>query len=158
MGISPISVKEGPGGMEPDNVATYQLVLEAFNREGVEGVLPYISEDVEIFDPDLPPAPYRGHDAIRRVAGQLMSGFENVEIQEFRLIPAGDRVVALLRTRGKGERIDLEVEMSDAHTVTFQDGKIVHWRLYLDQSEALADAGLDPALARADAGPSGAST
>jgi ketosteroid isomerase-like protein len=77
-----------------------------------------------------------------------MSGFEEVEIQEFRLLPAGDRVVALLRTRGRGEGNDLEVEMRDAHTVTFRDGKIIHWRLYLDQGEALADAGLDPALAR----------
>jgi ketosteroid isomerase-like protein len=140
-----------------DNVETYQRVLEAFNRDGVEGVLPYMSEDVEVYDPDLPPAAYRGHAAIRQVAGQLMSGFEEVEIQEFRLLPAGDRVVALLRTRGRGERYDLEIEMRDAHTVTFRDGKIVHWRLYLDQGEALADAGLDPALARAqgDGGPPG---
>jgi ketosteroid isomerase-like protein len=108
-----------------------------------------MSEDVEVYDPDLPPAAYRGHAAIRRVAGQLMSGFEDVEIQEFRLHPSGDRVVALLRTRGRGERNDLEIEMRDAHTVTFRDGKIVHWRLYLDQGEALADAGLDPALASA---------
>ena len=132
-----------------DNVETYQRVLEAFNRDGVEGVLPYMSEDVEVYDPDLPPAAYRGHAGIRQVAGQLMSGFEDVEIQEFRLHPSGDRVVALLRTRGWGERNDLEIEMRDAHTVTFRDGKIVHWRLYLDQGEALADAGLDPALASA---------
>jgi hypothetical protein len=37
--------------------------------------------------------------------------------------------------------------MRDAHTLTFRDGKITYWRLYLDQAEALSDAGLDPALA-----------
>jgi hypothetical protein len=31
--------------------------------------------------------------------------------------------------------------------MTFRDGKIVYWRLYLDRGEALSDAGLDPALA-----------
>jgi ketosteroid isomerase-like protein len=135
---------------ERANVEIYEQLLQAFNREGVDGVLPYFSEDVEVFDPDLPPDAYRGREAVRRVAEQLMSGFKDVEIQEFRLLPAGDRVVALLRTSGKGEGNDLEIEMSDAHTVTFRDGKIVHWRLYLDQGEALADAGLDPALVRAD--------
>jgi hypothetical protein len=32
--------------------------------------------------------------------------------------------------------------------MTFQDGKITYWRLYLDRTEALTDAGLDPELAR----------
>ena len=31
--------------------------------------------------------------------------------------------------------------------MTFRDGKITYWRLYMDQAEALADAGLDPSLA-----------
>jgi ketosteroid isomerase-like protein len=81
------------------------------------------------------------------VIEQLISGFEDVEVQDLKLLAAGDRVVALLRTRGRGGRIDLEVEMRDAHTLTFRDGKITYWRLYLDQAEALSDAGLDPALA-----------
>jgi ketosteroid isomerase-like protein len=131
------------------NVETYQRILETFNREGLDGVMSYFSDDVEVYDPDLPPGRYRGPAAAKRVAEQLMSGFENVEIQNFRLLPAGDRVVALLHTRGKGERDDLVVETRDAHTITFRDGKIAYWRLYLDQAEALADVGLDPGLADA---------
>jgi ketosteroid isomerase-like protein len=131
------------------NLETYQRILETFNREGVDGVMSYFTDDVEVYDPDLPPGRYRGPEAVRRVAEQLMSGFENVEIQNFRLLPAGDRVVALLHTLGKGERDDLVVETRDAHTVTFRAGKIAYWRLYLDQAEALADVGLDPGLADA---------
>jgi hypothetical protein len=33
--------------------------------------------------------------------------------------------------------------------MTFRDGKVVHWRVYLDQAEALSEAGLDPGLATA---------
>ncbi len=131
------------------NVEIYQRILETFNREGVEGVMPYFREDVEVYDPDLPEPAYRGPEAARHVAELLTSGFENVEVRDFRLLPAGDRVVALLHTRAKGERDDLTVETRDAHTITFRDGKIAYWRLYLDQTEALTDAGLDPALARA---------
>jgi ketosteroid isomerase-like protein len=129
------------------NVELYQRILEAFNSEGVDGVMPYFAEDVEVYDPDFPPGPHRGPEAVRRVAELMMSGFEDVEIIDFRLLSAGDRVVALLHTRGKGEKVDLEVESRDAHTVTFRDGKIAYWRVYLDQAEALSDVGLDPELA-----------
>jgi ketosteroid isomerase-like protein len=131
----------------PTNVEIFESVIEAFNRDGVDGVLPYYTDDAEVYDPDLPPGTYRGRDAISRVIEMLISGFEDVEIRDFRLLPAGDRVVALLHTLRKSERDDLEVETQDAHTITFRDGKITYWRLYLDQVEALQDAGLDPELA-----------
>jgi ketosteroid isomerase-like protein len=131
------------------NLEIYQQILETFNREGVDGVMPFFADDVEVYDPDLPEGPYRGPEAAKQVAEQLMSGFEDVEIKDFRLLPAGDRVVALLHTRAEGERDDLVVETRDAHTITFRDGKIAYWRLYVDQGEALSDAGLDPELASA---------
>jgi ketosteroid isomerase-like protein len=133
------------------NLEIYQRILETFNREGVDGVMPYFTDDVEVYDPDLPPGRYRGPEAVKWVAEQLISGFENVEIRDFRLLPAGDRVVSLLHTHARGERVDLEVEARTAHTITFRDGKIAYWRLYFDQAEALTDAGLDPELATADA-------
>jgi ketosteroid isomerase-like protein len=146
------SVKDdwGKGAMET-NVEIFQRVIEAFNSEGVQGVLPFYTDDAEVYDPDLPSGTYRGHEGVGRVLEQLMSGFRNVEIRGFELLPAGDRVVALMRTHFKGERNDLELEVRDAHTVTFRDGKICYWRLYLDQVEALTDAGLDPELASASA-------
>lgn len=130
-----------------NNVKTYERILETFNRDGVEGIMPFFTDDVEVYDPDLPEGPYRGPAAARHVVELLTSGFEAVEVKDFRLLSAGDRVVALLHTRAKGERVDLEVEQRDAHTITFRDGKIAYWRLYLDQAEALSDAGLDPELA-----------
>ena len=125
------------------NVEICRRMLQAFNREGIEGVMPYFTDDVEVYDPDLPAGRYRGLDAARKVIEQLISGFVKVEVRDFELLPAGDRVVALIHTRARGDRDDLQIEMRDAHTMTFRDGKIAYWRLYLDQGEALADAGLD---------------
>src|SRR5262245_46721422 len=85
------------------NVQIFERIIEAFNRDGVEGLLPYYTDDVEVYDPDLPPGTYRGPAAVSRVIEMLMSGFEDVEIRNFRLLPAGNRVVALLHTRGRGE-------------------------------------------------------
>jgi ketosteroid isomerase-like protein len=137
----------------PTNVEIFQSVIEAFNRNGADGVLPYYTDDAEVYDPDLPPGSYRGRDAVSRVIEMLISGFDDVEIRDFRLLPAGDRVVALLHTRRRSERGDLDVETRDAHMITFRDGKITYWRLYQDQAEALQDAGLDPKLASATTRP-----
>jgi ketosteroid isomerase-like protein len=135
------------------NVEIFEHVIEAFNRDGADGVLPYYTEDAEVFDPDLPPGTYRGREAVSRVIEMLISGFDDVEIRDFRLLPAGDRVVALLHTRRRSERGNLDVETRDAHLITFRDGKITYWRLYVDQAEALQDAGLDPKLASATTRP-----
>jgi uncharacterized protein len=144
--------------MGADNAELYAKWLRIFNRGGVEAILPYYAEDAELFDPDLPGGgTYRGREGIRKFLEQVLEGFEAVEVRDWELHPAGnDRVVGLLHTYMRG-RDGIEVEIRDAHTVTFRDGKIIRWRLYLDQSEALADAGLDPALATAagNAGPPG---
>ena len=130
------------------NVETYRRLVDAFNQGGVEAVLGFFAEDVEIYDPDLPgDGTYRGRDGLRRVLDQLVGGSESTEVLEYEAIPAGDRVVALTHTYLRGSGGDPEVEVRDAHTMTYRDGKIVYWRLYLDRNEALTDAGLDPSTA-----------
>lgn len=130
------------------NVEITERLLEDFNRDGVEGALPYFADDVEVYDPDLPEGTYRGRAALLRLLELMLSGAEETQVRGYELLPTGDRVVALVHTYSRGEGGDLEVEVRDAHTMTFRDGKIVHWRLYLDRAEALTDAGLDPELAR----------
>ena len=53
-------------------------------------------------------------------------------------------MIGIIHTYGRGANGGPEVEMRDAHTLTFQDGRCVYWRAYLDPEEALADAGVDP--------------
>lgn len=135
------------------NVEIARRIMEAFNDEGVDGVLPFYDEDCEVYDPDLPGnRSYRGKEALRTLLDMMLMGSERTEIRDYELLPAGDRVVALNRTYYRGEGGNPEVEVRDAHTLTFRDGKVVYWRLYIDPAEALADAGLDPELARPPTG------
>jgi hypothetical protein len=56
------------------NIEIYKRVLEAFNHEGIDGVLEYFAEDVEVCDPDLPAGwPYRGREAVREVSATARS-------------------------------------------------------------------------------------
>jgi len=130
------------------NVQIFERLLDDFNEKGIGGALPYFDEDVEVYDPDLPEDSYRGREALGFLLRQMLSGAERTRVLGFDLLPAGDRVVALLRTYSRGEGGAPEVEVWDAHTMTFRDGKITYWRLYLDRVEALTDAGLDPELAQ----------
>jgi limonene-1,2-epoxide hydrolase len=135
------------------NVEIARRLLEAFNDDGIEGVLPYYDDDCEVYDPDLPgDRTYRGKEALRSLLDLMLMGAEQTEIRDYELLSAGDRVVALIRTYFRGDGGGPEVEVRDAHTMTFRDGKIVYWRLYIDRAEALTDAGLDPELARPAAG------
>ena len=130
------------------NIQIFERLLEDFNEKGIEGALPYFDEDVEVYDPDLPDDSYRGRSALVFLLSQMLSGAEQTQVLGYDLLPAGDRVVALLRTYSRGEGGAPELEVRDAHTMTFRDGKITYWRLYLDRVEALTDAGLDPELAQ----------
>jgi ketosteroid isomerase-like protein len=140
-------VPEGDETIETTNgnVETYRRIIEAWNAGGIEGVLPYYDETIEIYDPDLPgEGTYRGHDGARQVFEQLAAGGPLPSIKDWDLVPSGDRVVGLLHTHWRDDKAgELDVEVRDAHTLTFRDGKVVYWRMYLDRSEALSDAGLD---------------
>jgi ketosteroid isomerase-like protein len=135
--------------MAPDtNLEITRRLFTAFNEEGVEGVLPYYDDDCEAYDPDLPGnRSFHGKEGIRSLLDLMLTGSEQTQIRDYELLAAGDRVVALNRTYFRGEGGGPEVEVRDAHTLTFRDGKIVYWRLYIDRTEALTDAGLDPELA-----------
>jgi ketosteroid isomerase-like protein len=124
------------------NVELYRELIEAFNREGPEGVIPYLDKAIELYDPDLPGGGvFRGHQGVRRFYAQLLDAFEEVVARDEGMYPSGDRVVGFIHSYGRG-RDGIELEIRDAHTMTFRDGKIVYWRTYLDRNEALADAGV----------------
>jgi ketosteroid isomerase-like protein len=136
--------------MAEKNIEIYRRLLAAFNERGLEGAVEFFDEDVEVYDPEMPEGTrIRGHEAVLRTFGEMLDGFEAMKVEDFEVIPAGDRVVALIHTAGYGHgrygQIDLE--QRDAHVMTFRNGKITYWRLYMDQVEALTDAGLDPGRA-----------
>ncbi len=128
--------------MSETNAHIYERVIEAFNRDGVAGAMRFFSEDAEVYDPDAPAGrPYRGRAAVARFLAELTFGSQ-VEVRDFHLVSAGDRVVGLIyshRSRADGA----EVGLIEAHTLTFREGKVEYWRVYLDPEEALADVGLD---------------
>jgi len=79
---------------------------------------------------------YEGFVAVMR---DWLSAWERpltIEAEEF--IESGDRILALVRWRGRGKGSGAEMEATGAHLWTFREGLIVGCDIYRDRDEARA--------------------
>ena len=119
-------------------------IYHAFNggRMPLDQLDPQIELDLSerIFNP----AVYNGHDGAMQFWAEIQEIWETWVSEPERLLDAGDQVVALVRSRGRGRSSGVEVEDTSANVWTIRDGKVTAYRLYRDHDEALAAAGLPP--------------
>jgi SnoaL-like protein len=143
--------------MSRENVERARAVIEdfvarrgEFDSDGLLSKMP----DEEIFAPevewDASEVPvldisgvYHGVEAVRHYWREWYAAWEVLDY-EFRMVDAGDRVVALFdHQRMRGRSTGIEVPVAKYATVmTIRDGLLVHWKLYMSQSEALVAVGL----------------
>ena len=131
-------------------------LLRAFAEEGVlarvGGELDAeaaIARQAALWDPDIEldasefPAldisgVHRGADAARSWWREWYAAWETLRF-EYELVDAGDRVVMLLDLRLRGRSTGIEFPPAKgAWVMTFRDGSVVHMKLYMNQSDALA--------------------
>jgi ketosteroid isomerase-like protein len=122
------------------NVELARTGLEAFNRGELEGFFELLDPDVEAYvPPDLPnEGTYRGRDGFRRMMEQWGEAWEEFRAEPEEIVAKGDRVVALIRQRGRGRGSGVEVEFGVAYIFEVRDGKVVRWELSADREGALA--------------------
>ena len=84
----------------------------------------------------------RGRDDVARTLAGWLSAWERplvIEVDE--LIPRGDRILAMVRWRGRGKGSGVKMEAGGAHLWTFRDGLVVRFDVYRDREEARAALG-----------------
>ena len=143
--------------MSQENVELVRAVLEdlisgkgEFDAEGLLIKLP----DEDLFDPEIEwdasevpvldiAGVYRGIEAVREYWRQWFAAWQILHY-EYRLVDAGDRVVMLFdHQRMRGRSTGIEVPVPKYATIsTIRDGRCVHWKLFMSQSEALEAVGL----------------
>lgn len=141
--------------MSRENVDILQASIQAFlgdaagsGWEGwLEGLPEILSPDIE-FDPSELALPdiegaYVGIDANLAFWREWFAAWETLTFDHEVLDAPGDRVVLLQDQTMRGRSTGIEIPMGKyAQVFTFRDGRIVHWKLYRDQADALAAAGL----------------
>jgi ketosteroid isomerase-like protein len=134
--------------MSDENVSIVRRIYDALERrDDSVGELwhPDVEFDVsrDIWGAVVGGGHYRGVEGVRQWMLDLYAAWEHLDLGCEELIDAGDdRVIAVLRVRGRGRVSGIELEYSPAGIWTFRDGRVVSVVWYGSRDEALAAAGL----------------
>jgi ketosteroid isomerase-like protein len=134
--------------MSRENVEIVRRLYEAVANRDTEAVLALYDAQAE-FDMSQHPARefvgqnlYRGHEGVRSVFRERYEAWETIEDDLDEVIDAGDKVVSVVTTRGRGRASGAEVELHHAGVWTVRDGKIARVVWVSSRDEALEAAGL----------------
>jgi ketosteroid isomerase-like protein len=85
---------------------------------------------------------YDGVEGARSFLEDWAAAWDDWELEVEALHDAGDRIVAVMRQRGRSKLTGTPVEMSLAQVWTLRDGKETRMDMYSDPAEALQAVGL----------------
>jgi ketosteroid isomerase-like protein len=135
---------------EHENVATIRSLYEAFGRGDIPHILDRLDPDVEWHAPVTVPFSkglYRGPEEVAQFFAGIAEYIAepSVEAQEFLAI--GDRVVALLRFRGRGRESGLRFDAPEAHIWRLSEGKVVEEQTHTDTAAIVQALGTEVSIA-----------
>ena len=93
---------------------------------------------------------YEGVEGARAFLRDWLEAWDDWEVEVEALHDAGDKVVALVRQRGRSKTSGLPVDMAYGQVFTIRDGKFARMEMYADPVEALEAVGLSAQGAPAD--------
>lgn len=126
--------------MSQANVEIVRRGVADLAEQGVEGVIPYFTEDVVIYSiPEWPDDPeYHGHDGVRRLFRQWVENFDEFRLELRGLHDEGDSVVGFLELSGQMKRAVLPMRMEVGAVYSgITDGRVASLRLFPSWSRAL---------------------
>jgi ketosteroid isomerase-like protein len=127
-----------------DNVERMRHGYEVFNATS-EIDLDLWAPDVEYIqsaEVDAGETVFHGREGVARAVGELTDVFEDLRLDPERFFDLGDRVVALVRLRGRSKASGVPVDTTVAHVAIFREAQITRWRAYARQEEALEAEGI----------------
>jgi ketosteroid isomerase-like protein len=137
--------------MSEENVEVVRRMLEAFNQWGIHPrgprnpeIPPLLHPEIEFHtSPDAPEAGvYRGPAAVMEYHERVFGQFESVRIEIEELLPAGDRVVTVIRQHTVPWDSDAEIVQRIMQVLTIRDGQLAERKPFSTRAEALEAAGL----------------
>ena len=139
--------------MSRENVEIVKKAFDAFARGDTEAILDLSDEEIVIVQPpELPGVPRRHHgrEGVLEAFSLWPEQWDDYRVEAMEVVAeAGDHVVVRSRQSGRGKQSGIHVDVEFTFAFTIRDGKVVEWRIFLQESEALAALGLqEPAPGR----------
>ncbi len=131
--------------MSQQNVEIVRRGYEQFKSRGMfvaEIVTPDFAWDMSNFLGWPEQQVYEGVDGARSFLEAWTAAWDDWELEVDALHDAGDKVVAVMRQRGRAKATGIPVDMSLAQVWTLSDGKEARMDMYSDPDEALKAVGL----------------
>ena len=132
--------------MSQENEELVREAYDAYNREGITGILRYLDPEVEWRNPKESPnaGVFIGHEGVIEWQRMVDAAFKDMHFEPDRIdqLPQG-QVLVFVRFRFRSPTSDVQVEVPFTHLMTWRDGKITTFRMYTDKTEALKAAGLE---------------
>ncbi len=131
--------------MSQVNVELVRRAYDAWEREGVEGIIPFLDAEVVWRNPaEGVGGVFYGHDGVREWVRQVYEAMDEVHywVDRIEELP-DDRLLALLQARVKGRGSGVEMEIPFAHVIEVHAGKAIALTQYTDVAEALKAVGLE---------------
>ena len=131
--------------MSEENVELITRMYRAWNSGDMAALIDVFDAEVEVhpaLGAFLASTVYRGHEGVAAWYEETYEPWAELHAEPQRFIDAGERtvVVAALRARVPGGRVDVEAEL--AQVVTVRDGKIVRLDGYEEPDAALLAVGV----------------
>jgi ketosteroid isomerase-like protein len=132
--------------MSEENVEIVRRLFDAVARRDTEAALSLYHPDVEFDGRNhrwaemirSPGLVFRGHEGLRAWAREYYAAWEDLDDTLEEVIDAGDQVITIVTTTGRGRTSGIEVELKDnAGVWTFRDGQIVKIVWYSTLADAL---------------------
>jgi ketosteroid isomerase-like protein len=128
------------------NMALVRESYEAFARRDLDALLDRFPADIEVHDPPemADSAVHRGREDIKADWAHTFEAFEDLRVEIQEQYEAGEELVVFVRYSGRGRASGAAVDADMAHVWTFEQGRPVRLRQFLDRTAALEAAGLQP--------------
>ncbi len=127
-----------------DQVETLRAAYAALNRNDIPGFVASFDPQIERIEPADSPqdGTYRGLEAVKAHVAKARETWAEGGCEPQRFIVVDDRIVVLVHVR---VRLKHEIEWREGRTgdvYTFRNGKIIQFRTFFDERQALEWAGV----------------
>jgi len=114
---------------------------EAFRRRDLEAFVDHMDPEIEFSSLILEvEGTYRGHEGVRAWWDDILAVFPDWQPEDEDARQVGDRVVLRVRAEGAGTGSGIGVDRTIWQVAEVRDGRLMAWRFYRTEDEALAAA------------------
>jgi ketosteroid isomerase-like protein len=126
------------------NVDLVRATIGAYDANDFDALFALLDPDAELHEwPEGPDSrAYMGREGILRAREEWAKAWEYIRAEPRGFVEAGDRVLVLSRSIGKGRGSSIEVELDTFGVYTIRDSKVAKVEFFTDREAALKAAGL----------------